>query len=276
MDQYVGRIIDGRYRIVAPLAAGAMGSVFLAEQQHLHRQVAIKILTSDDKNMVERFRREAEALSSVYHPAIIEVYDFVSPSVLDDDSYLVMSYVKGMDLEDYKLSQPEHKLAVHEVVPLLLPVASALVELHANGILHRDIKPANIVRFMRADGRPGVKLVDFGIARRVEDPSITRGGKVMGSPPYLPPEVIRTRTHLPVSDVFSLGASLCELVTGEPPFGRDDLARIVVRILEQPVVLPPAIAHTALGTLLYAMLEKDPAARPDALNVVRALERLRS
>lgn len=276
VDAWIGRTVDNRYRITRPIAVGGMGSVFQAEQLNLRRQVAIKVFAGSEPVKLERFRREAEALAAVSHPSIVEVYDFIVEFERDVGvAYLVMPFVAGMDLEDYLHIQPDRRLRVDAVAQLLIPVASALVELHANGIIHRDIKPANIIRFMRADGHPGVKLVDFGVARRNQDPGITRTGAILGTPPYIPPEVLRREPHTPLSDIFSFGATLFELLTGEPPFGRDTLQAIVARTLESDPVLPEALEGTAMGVLITLMLDKNPRRRPDAHTVLGALEHVR-
>ncbi len=275
VEAYLGRVVGRRYRIARALAVGGMGSVFVAEQLNLKREVAMKVFAGTDPLHLERFRREAEALASLSHPAIVEVYDFLTefegPLAA---GYLVMAYVKGMDLEDYLKSKPDRRLVQSEIVQLLVPVASALVELHASGIIHRDIKPANIIRFERADGRPGVKLVDFGVARRHDDPGITALGHVLGTPPYLSPEALAGKPHTPVSDIFSFGATIFELATGQPPFGRESLQSIVMRTLEEEVQLPPYLDSTPLGGLIRAMLEKNPRHRPDSLSVVQSMEQL--
>ncbi|MFH2011070.1 MAG: serine/threonine-protein kinase [bacterium] len=274
-EKLVGVRIDGRYEVIRPLAVGGMGSIYLASQRNLKRDVAIKVVSSDDEKLLERFRREAEALAMVSHPAIVEIHDFVQVAK-GDRCYLIMAYIDGKDLSDYLDELPQQRLPAPEVVDLMLPIASALVELHANGIIHRDLKPANVVRFLRADGHPGVKLVDFGIARKALEPGLTATGFIMGTPPYMAPEVILGKQHSPLADVYAFGATLFELLTGRAPFGNDDLHSIMKAAIKDPVPLPEELKDTLLGELVVRMLDKDEELRPDALQVLKSLEEARN
>jgi hypothetical protein len=170
--------------------------------------------------------------------------------------------------------QPDGRLAVGPAVALITPIASALVELHARGILHRDLKPANIVRYVRADGHASVKLVDFGIARREQDAGLTGEGLIVGTPPYLSPEVMLGKRHSEASDVYALGATLFELLTGTPPFGKDSVHDVMKRTVTESVKLPPYLEHTAVGELLLDLLDRNEARRPSALAALGQLERL--
>lgn len=270
----VGVIVDGRYRIVQPLAAGGMGSVYLGEQDNLHRRVAIKLIRQPDPDDAERFRREAEALAAVSHPAIVDVYDYLREST-SGVSYLVMAYVEGKNLADHAASQTGGVLSPLEAVELMLPVASALVEMHAHAILHRDLKPANLVRYMRADGRAAVKLVDFGIVRREQDAGLTADGLVVGTPPYLSAEVVLGKRHSEASDVYGFGATLYELIVGEPPHGNDDVHRVFKRIIREDVQLPSGLTGTDVGSLLLSVLVREPEERPSMQAVLERLERIR-
>ncbi len=272
----VGKLIDGRYRILEPLAEGGMGSVFLAEQTGLRRKVALKVMVSADPELVERFQREATALAEVSHPAIVEIYDFTAHAVeAGNRGCLCMAFIDGMDLADYLDTRPGRRLDPDEVITLVIPVISALVELHANGIIHRDIKPANLVRFLRADGRPGVKLVDFGIARRQVDPGMTASGLVLGTPPYLPPEAFLGEKATPLMDIYALGATMFELLTGAPPFVADTQAKIIQRTLHEDPPFPPRLEGTPLADLIGQMLGKIARNRPDAMQVLKGLEAAR-
>jgi serine/threonine protein kinase len=276
-ETLIGKVIDGRYEIIKPLAEGGMGSVFLAEQTGLRRKVALKVLVSEDPELVVRFQREATALAEVSHPAIVEIYDFTAHAVeAGNRGCLCMAYIDGMDLADYLDQQPVRCLPPKEVMTLVIPIISALVELHANGIIHRDIKPANIVRFLRADGRPGVKLVDFGIARRQVDPGMTASGLVLGTPPYLPPEAFLGEKATPLMDIYALGATMFELLTGAPPFAAEGQARIIQRTLHEDPQFPEHLAGTPLAALVGQMLGKIARNRPDAMQVLKGLEAVRA
>ncbi len=276
-ETLIGKVIDGRYEIMKPLAEGGMGSVFLAEQTGLQRKVALKVLVSEDPELVERFQREATALAEVSHPAIVEIYDFTAHAIeAGNRGCLIMAYIDGMDLADYLDEQPDRCLPVAEVMSLIIPIISALVELHANGIIHRDIKPANFVRFLRADGRPGVKLVDFGIARRQVDPGMTASGLVLGTPPYLPPEAFLGERATPLMDIYALGATIFELLTGEPPFIAKKQSQIIQRTLHEDPKFPKHLAGTPLAKLIEQMLGKIARNRPDAMQVLKGLEQVRA
>ncbi len=276
-ETLIGKVIDGRYKILDPLAEGGMGSVFLAEQTGLQRKVALKILVCEEPELVQRFQREATALAEVSHPAIVEIYDFTAHAVeAGNRGCLCMAFIDGMDLADYLDEQPERRLPPNEVISLIIPIVSALVELHANGIIHRDIKPANLVRFLRADGRPGVKLVDFGIARRQVDPGMTATGLVLGTPPYLPPEAFLGENATPLMDIYALGATMFELLTGAPPFTADGQAKIIQRTLHEEPQFPDHLASTPLAGLLGEMLNKIARKRPDAMQVLEGLENVRA
>ncbi len=270
----LGMLVDGRYKIVQPLAAGGMGSVYLGVQENLSRRVAIKRVSQLEEKDAERFRREAEALAAVSHPAIVEVHDYAD----EPDAgvaYLIMAYVGGENLADYVESRPEQVLEPLEALDLMVPVASALVELHSHEILHRDIKPANLVRYERADGRAAVKLVDFGIARRAQDPGLTAEGLIVGTPPYLSPEVILGKGHSEASDVYAFGATLFEVLTGDAPHGTEDLHHILKHATQDDVTLPPDLNTTPLGTLLLRVLNREDEGRPTMQVVLDELEQIR-
>jgi len=270
-----GKIIAGRYEIIQSLAHGGMGSVYIASQIDLGRRVAVKVVAEEDPELLERFRREAMALADVSHPGIVEIYDFIRDAPDSPGrSYLVMTFIDGQDLESYIQAQPAQRLTPAEAVELVLPVVSAIVELHANGIIHRDLKPANLVRFLRADGHPSSKLVDFGISRRAVDEGLTATGSVLGTPSYIAPEAMFGRGHTPLSDVYSLGATIFELVKGAPPFGTGAPVDIIKNLIAHQVALPPDVQGTPLGELIERMLAMEPDGRPTALQVYQALERI--
>ncbi|HYH71958.1 MAG TPA: serine/threonine-protein kinase [Nocardioides sp.] len=243
-------MIAGRYRLEREIGRGGSGTVHLALDEVLGRQVAIKrvgrIPGSDDPAL-ERAEREARLAAALNHPHVVSVFDLVDD---DDVRWLVMEYVDGQTLsERVRVSGP---LDATDAATLLSQVADALVEAHDNGIVHRDVKPSNI---LIAHG--AAKLNDFGIARSTEDASLTQTGLVTGSPAYLAPEVASGSSATPASDVWSLGATLYHAVTGKPPYEvGDNLIGALYKIVhEDPPRLPEA--HPLSG-LLSVMMTREP------------------
>ncbi len=271
-ERYIGKEIGFRYRIVRPLAAGGMGAIFLGQQTNLNRKVAIKLVRSNDPQVTARMQLEAESLAAVNHPAIVEVHDFIVASKAEvGECYLVMGYVPGVDLARYLDKRPRRGLATSEVLSLLTPIASALVELHSRDIIHRDVKPSNMVRFVGADGVVRCKLVDFGFARKRLDPNITSDGIVVGTPAYLAREVIMGAGHSAKSDVYALGVTLFKLLSGQNPHGSSNVGEIVRNAVHHSVSLPATMLGTSLGELTERMLSRNPDKRPDMIDVFKAL-----
>jgi eukaryotic-like serine/threonine-protein kinase len=255
----------GRYRATAELGAGGMGTVYRAYDERLRREVAIKTIlvarTGDES--VERFFHEARAVGALAHPNIIAVYDM---DVSNGTPYLVLELAPGGSLKQRSERGPLDAVAVRSIG---IQIALALEAAHARGILHRDVKPANIL-----ETEPGTfKLADFGIAK-LPDSTLTMTGMFLGSPAYAAPESIGCAEFSPASDVYSLAASLHELLAGEPPYGRGaGLASIIARAVEDG---PPSLAQhpgvpSDLASVIQSALSTDPAARPTAAAFAHAL-----
>ena len=246
-------MIAGRYRLGREIGRGGSGTVHLAVDEVLGRQVAIKrigmIPGSDDVER-ERAEREARLAAALNHPHVVSVFDLVDEA---DVRWLVMEYVDGKTLSERV--QSSGPLEAAEAAALIGQTADALVEAHARGIVHRDVKPSNI---LIADG--SAKLNDFGIARSADDASLTQTGLVTGSPAYLAPEVASGSSATPASDVWSLGATLYHAVTGSPPYDvGDNLIGALYKIVhEDPPRLPD---HHPMAGLLTRMLTHDPEQR---------------
>ncbi|WP_336366359.1 serine/threonine-protein kinase [Marinobacter sp. C2H3] len=226
----VSRPVLGRYEIVRELGRGAMGVVYLATDPKIARTVAVKTLpyAALDQDQLSalkaRFFREAEAAGRLSHPAIVTIYDVGEEP---DLAYMAMDYAPGRPLSEF--ARPGRLLPVATVLDVLAEVAEALAYAHERRIVHRDIKPSNILY----DAESGsVKVTDFGIAR-VADDSMTRTGSVMGSPLYMSPEQLMGQKVTGASDIYSLGATLFKLVTGETPFQGDTLAGLTYQILNK-------------------------------------------
>ncbi|HYH47898.1 MAG TPA: protein kinase [Thermoanaerobaculia bacterium] len=248
----------GRYRIERFLGAGAMGEVFLAQDPHIERLLAIKTLRlvghaqHELEERKRRLLREARAAGRLLHPNVVTLFDAGEAEGL---LYLAFEYVEGMDLAVRALEPPP--LTLSEVLAIVRQVAGALDYAHRQGIVHRDIKPSNIL--LDTAGR--VKVADFGIAKMAgQSTELTMAGSVMGSPQYLSPEQIRGEELDGRSDVFSLGVVLYELLSSKRPFEGETITTLVYQILHKE---PPPVSELRGGipprleALLAGMLEKD-------------------
>ena len=217
----------GHYRIVRHLGTGGMGTVYLAEQtEPVERQVALKVTHGfQSPRERERFALEAQALARMRHPAVASMYE--SGSTDDGTPFVVMELVE--DAKTIVEWCDQAKANLRQRLELFSQVCAGIAHAHEQGILHRDLKPANVL-VTEVDGRPAVKVIDFGIARAFggdASTQITRGS-IAGSPAYMSPEAVGAadRGHLDTrSDVYSLGLILCELIAGELPFPPRRLAK---------------------------------------------------
>jgi eukaryotic-like serine/threonine-protein kinase len=247
----------GRYEILSELGRGSMGVVYRAHDPNIGRTVAIKMLlterlaTGDLTEYLERFHREAQSAGALAHPNIVTIYDFGEDS---GNYYLAMEYLEGKSLE--RLVQEQPLLPVETIIPIFEQVCSALDVAHAHGIVHRDVKPANIM--ILESGR--VKVTDFGIAK-VMAAEMTQAGQVLGTPNYMSPEQVLNRPLDGRSDLFSLGAILYELVTGEKPFIGQNITTVIYKIIHEMPIAPreldPGI-HPGLSYVMSRALAKSP------------------
>ena len=220
----------GRYEILKEIGQGAMGTVYLGLDPKINRQVAIKTMgysnvpPEDLEEVKTRFIREAEAAGKLSHPNIVTVYDIGEEH---DTAYMAMELLDGSELTDY--CQRDRLKSVPEVLDIMAAVAEALGYAHKAGVIHRDIKPANIMQLK--DGR--VKVTDFGIAK-VMDSAKTRTGIVMGTPSYMSPEQVGGKKLDGRSDLFSLGIVFYEMLTGQKPFGGENLTTLMYAIAKAP------------------------------------------
>ncbi len=251
----------GRYEVLKELGKGAMGIVYLGKDPKINREVAIKTLRFEDefdpadmKGMKERFFREAESAGRLVHPNIVTIYDAGDDG---DISYIAMELLNGADLKDY--TTKDKLLPVGETLETIAKVADALDYAHAQNVVHRDIKPANIMRLNNGE----IKVTDFGIAR-ITSQSKTATGTIMGTPSYMSPEQLAGAKVDGRADLFSLGVTLYELLSGEKPFTGETVATLMFRIANAPhppieqarADLPPGCRE-----IVDKALEKDPAKR---------------
>ena len=223
----------GDYEILAELGSGGMGRVYRAKDLTLERIVALKMLAPQfgtDTGFVQRFLKEARAAARLNHPNIVQIYDF---GQVDETYYLAMEYVDGHSLGAYLR---RGHFSERDAILVIRHACRALAVAHAEGLVHRDIKPDNLMLTSRGD----VKLVDLGIAKRVdEDQSLTQTGQAVGTPHYISPEQIRGSRDVDArADIYSLGATLYHLVTGHTPFKGTSGALVMSMHLVQPLADP--------------------------------------
>ena len=251
--------LGGRYELLEVIGRGGMGVVYRAHDRVLERTVAVKVLQAElaeTRTLVERFEREARAAAKLSDPNVVPVFDTGrDPS----DRYIVMEHVTGVSLAE--LLRERGALPVSRAIEIAAQIASALAAAHAAGIVHRDVKPGNVM----IDRAGAAKVLDFGIARARADDALTRATVVLGSAPYMSPEVALGATADERSDIYSLGCVLYEMLTGRPPFIGDLPAAVMNQQVSATPVPPRELVPTlppALDALVVEMLAKRPEDRP--------------
>jgi serine/threonine protein kinase len=235
MDQptWIGRSLNGRYKINALLGKGGMSAVYKANDPNLKRVVAIKLIhphLSTDINFVHRFKKEAAAVAAFRHQNIVQVYDF---NLDGEVYYMVLEFIPGETLQDHlkELKRSHVRMPLDQAVRIVIDICDAMGYAHRNGMIHRDIKPANIM--LDAQGRS--VLMDFGIVKIVDDDTHTATGAVVGTARYMSPEVIRSEMPDERSDIYSLGITFYEMLSGNPPFSAESAMSLMMRHLNDPV-----------------------------------------
>ncbi|MDT2739756.1 Stk1 family PASTA domain-containing Ser/Thr kinase [Enterococcus canintestini] len=263
----IGKKLSGRYLIIGNIGSGGMANVFLAQDLILDREVAIKILRFDfqnDQDAIRRFQREALASTELVHPNIVTVYDVGEE---DGMQYLVMEYVKGMDLKQYiKKNYPIPYLTVVEIMQQIL---SAIALAHQHRIIHRDLKPQNIL--INEDGV--VKIADFGIAIALTETSITQTNTMLGSVHYLSPEQARGSMATNQSDIYAIGIILYEMLTGRVPFDGESAVTIALKHFQEEMPAIRTFDHNLPQSLENVVLHataKNPADRYKTADEMRA------
>jgi serine/threonine-protein kinase len=265
----------GQYRLIAPLGTGGMGEVYLAEHRMLKRPCAIKLIRPEragDPQVLARFEREVRMTARLSHWNTVEIYDYGRTD--DGTFFYVMEYLPGLSLED--LLERHGPLPAERVVHLLRQTCQALREAHAIGLIHRDIKPGNVFVAQRGGLYDVVKLLDFGLVKRVtEAPSarLTQEGGISGTPLFMSPEQARGLSDVDArSDIYSLGAVAYALLTGRPPFdGTNPMEIMIAHVRDE--VAPPS-QHQAdvpadLERVILRCLAKNP---EDRFQDVESLE----
>jgi tetratricopeptide (TPR) repeat protein len=267
----IGRV--GIYRVLHLLGTGGMGAVFAAEDTNLRRKVALKVMKLDlvdDEQARKRFLREARAMAAVQHDRIIAVYGV---GMVNGLPYLAMPLLTGESLEARLTAK--RRLPLAEAIRIARETAEGLAAAHKSGLVHRDVKPANL--WLEGDARR-VKILDFGLARRVEGSRVTHSGAVLGTPAFMSPEQARGEPVDHRSDLFSLGSVLYRLATGQLPFGGATAYEMMAAVTDDEPLPPRQVNRqvpVALERLILKLLDKDPAKRPaSAAETARELEAL--
>jgi len=279
-DPLIGVTIAGRYQIEEVLGQGGMATVYAARHRLVDRPCAVKVMSPQytyNEVIRERFRREAKAAQKLAHPNIIEIFD--QGETPDGLVFLVMELLRGETLADVL----EHgKVPLERGLPIMIQIARALARAHDLEVIHRDLKPENIFLARLPNGADQVKLLDFGIARSMQDSRLTGAGEVFGTPQYMAPERITSIEAGPAADLYSLGVIIYEMVTGTFPFDATDVTTYFIKHLKEAPVSPKkhdASIPGELERLVMECLAKDAKDRPvdahrintDLMNIAGAI-----
>jgi serine/threonine-protein kinase len=261
----IGRVLGGRYRLVAPIGTGASAHVYVADDVELRRRVAVKVLhpaLAEDESFLRRFRAEAQAVAGLRHPHVMQVFDWGQDL---DGPFLVLEHLSGGSLRD--LLDRGHRLSVSQALNVGLEAARGLDYAHRRGLVHRDIKPANLL----FDDEGRLSIADFGLARALAEAAWTEpAGAVLGTARYASPEQARGSSVDGKADVYALTLTLIESVTGRVPFAADTTIATLMARIDRPIEVPADLGP--LAPVLTAAGATDPAERLDAGELARRLE----
>ena len=267
----IGRVLDGRYRILSELARGGMGRVYKAEQQPLGRPIALKVLEigqregDEAESFRQRFFREAAICAKLTHPNTVRIFDYGKTE--DGIFFIAMELLEGLTLRQVLTS--DAPLEPWRVIELTLQICGSLAEAHGLGLVHRDLKPSNIILTKHADGREFVNILDFGLVKDIgveAATDATQAGVILGSPMYMSPEQILQSQLDGRSDIYSIGVTLFSAFTGRKPFRQESALALMNCHLN---VAPPPFAEVnaeldlpaSLEWITRTCLQKDPARR---------------
>lgn len=270
-----GDLFAGNYELIQELGRGGFGVVFRAKKKGFSQELALKILIQGNDpakalEMRQRFEREALMISKLNNAHTIRQYGFSETE--DGTMYFVMELLKGKNLDD--ILEKEGPRNEQQVIHIAQGILQSLAEAHERNIIHRDMKPSNIM-LCEANGVSNfVKLLDFGIAKTtLGDHDLTAAGQALGSPRYMAPEILRAQPAMPVSDVYAIGLTLVECLTGVPVVADANVvAQARVQLAPEPLPIPNHVKQTSFWPWLSVSLEKDPARRyPNAAAMLQAL-----
>ncbi len=284
LQEFIGRTLDGKYKLQRLLGAGGMGAVFMARRIHIGDDVAIKLLHPQyvhEPSAIERFRREAQAAARLRHPNIVAIYDFAEGHDAEP-AYIVMELVNGVSLR--ALLQKERRLEPQRAINLMREICTGVGIAHRHNVIHRDLKPDNVIvippdTLYLSDDVEKIKVLDFGIAKLRDmspDQTLTQTGAVLGTPYYMSPEQCRGDALDARSDVYSLSAMLYEMLTGTPPFTANTITGVIAKHLtESPAPLRTHLESISpsLEAVVLRALAKDARLRQgDAHTFARELQ----
>ena len=247
-DPRIGSVLQGRYRVLAKLASGAMGVVYRGERVQLGRPVAVKFLhpwIAAQQAFLSRFENEAKAMSRLLHPHCVSVIDFG----VEGSPFLVMDFVTGRTLRDLML---EGRLPVGRALRIVHQLLAGLAHAHAQGIVHRDLKPENLILSDEEGLEEHLRILDFGLAKLRDGPAMT-AGLAVGTPSYMSPEQSGAEGAIDArTDLYAVGIVLFELLAGRKPFRSENVGELILMQRESP---PPLLRQAAPGAGISAELE---------------------
>lgn len=263
--EQIGRVLGGRYRLVAPLGTGASAHVYVADDVKLRRRVAVKVLhpaLAQDETFLRRFRAEAQSAAALRHPHVLQVFDWGED---DDGPWLVLEYLSGGSLRD--MLDRGVRLSPSQALLIGLQAAQGLEYAHRRGLVHRDIKPANLL----FDDEGRLVIADFGLARALAEAAWTEpAGAIVGTARYASPEQAKGSRVDGKADVYALSLVLIEAVTGRVPFAADTTIATLMARVDRSIDVPAEL--DAMAPALEAAGRSDSESRADASDVVRLLE----
>ncbi|WP_437964835.1 protein kinase [Sorangium sp. So ce260] len=279
-DPLLGRVINGRFKIVSVIARGGMGKVYRAEQAPLGRICALKVLSpkyegDHDPEFHRRFFLEASTAAKLSHPNTVTVFDYGQSD--DDIYYIAMEYIEGKTL--HRVLREEGPFPEARTAHIARQICRSLREAHGLGVVHRDLKPGNVLLVDHEDEHDHVKVLDFGLVKDTQSgEDLTQQGLFMGSPKYMAPEQIAGCEVSARTDIYALGVMMYEMLSGQVPFDKGASVGTLMSHVHDPV--PPMQAHNpqlsisqTMEGIVYRCLEKDPAQRFSSMNeLVTALK----
>lgn len=272
-EAYVGRTILEQFKIEEIVGSGSMGTVYRATQLGIERMVAVKILHPELANQPEavlRFHREAKVVSTLNHPNIVHIYLF--GHLPDGNLYIVQEFVRGRSLS---VDMEQGTIGLRRTLHIADQILSAIGEAHANGVIHRDIKPENVMLTTVGDDQYFVKILDFGVAKRITTQTFaTRDGLIFGSPRYISPEAAQGDKIDPRSDLYSVGVVMYQMLSGEPPFESRKPVQVLMDHINKP---PPRLSQrpaaidvpASVEAVVMKLLGKKPEHRYPTASAVR-------